>query len=122
VSDDQLVELYANAIGVIFTPQREDLGMVTLEAFESGKPVITCADSGEPARLVKHETNGFICPPDPASIAARIDQLAQNPDLAAQLGARGRRSVAPITWDKVAFALVGALGFSSLAADVERTA
>jgi glycosyltransferase involved in cell wall biosynthesis len=111
VSDEKLVELYAGALAVLFTPQREDLGLVTLEAFMSGKPVITCVDSGEPARLVVHGANGFVCPPDPAAIAARIDQLAADKALAARLGAQGRDSVADITWDGVVSALVAALGF-----------
>ena len=111
VSDEKLVELYAGALAVLFTPQREDLGLVTLEAFASAKPVITCADSGEPARLVAHEMNGFICPPDPAAIAMRIDQLAADRALAARLGARGRASIADISWESVVSALASALGF-----------
>lgn len=112
VSDERLVELYADALAVLFTPQREDLGLVTLEAFQSGKPVITCLDSGEPARLVADGENGFVCPPDPTAIAARIDQLAADRALAARLGACGRESVADITWDGVVSALVAALGFA----------
>ena len=46
VSDERLADLYANALAVLFTPRSEDLGLVTLEAFQSAKPVITCIDSG----------------------------------------------------------------------------
>jgi glycosyltransferase involved in cell wall biosynthesis len=114
VSDEKLVELYAGALAVLFTPQREDLGLVTLEAFLSGKPVITCVDSGEPARLVVDGVNGFVCPPTPAALAARINELAADKALAARLGAQGRDSVEDITWDAVVSALVAALGFEAV--------
>jgi glycosyltransferase involved in cell wall biosynthesis len=113
VSDEELVRLYEDALAVIFVPQREDLGLVTLEAFGAGKPVITCVDSGEPARLVGDRTSGFVCPPDPRAIAMRIDELATTPGLAAALGAEGRRWAADITWEAVASALVEGLGFGS---------
>lgn len=116
VSDEALTGLYANARAVIFTPEREDLGLVTLEAFRSGKPVITCADSGEPARLVQDGRSGFVCPPDPAQIGAILQHLADNPDRAGGMGRNGQASVADITWTKVANTLRQALGFPEEAA------
>ena len=46
VSDKDLVSLYSHALAVPFMPLMEDYGYVTLEAFRSRKPVITCIDSG----------------------------------------------------------------------------
>lgn len=115
VSDEELTALYADALAVLFLPIREDLGLITLEAFGSGKPVITCADSGEPARMVRDAWSGFVCPPDPATIAGRIDHLASHPELAAALGERGRTSIASVTWEGVADALADALGFGDAA-------
>jgi glycosyltransferase involved in cell wall biosynthesis len=114
VDDARLASLYRDALAVMFTPLREDLGLVTLEAFESGKPVITCLDSGEPARLVVDGVNGFVCAPNPAAIAASIDQLVADRDLAATLGARGRDWVSSITWNAVASTLSQALGFHAV--------
>jgi len=48
VSDSELLDLYAGALVVPFVPQLEDYGFITIEAFRSQKPVITCSDSGEP--------------------------------------------------------------------------
>ena len=115
VGDAELRQLYADALAVLFLPQREDLGLVTLEAFGSGKPVITCSDAGEPARLVQDGRSGFVCPPDPAAIAARIDLLAADPERAAALGAAGAASIRPITWPRVATTLATALGFAPAA-------
>ena len=40
------------ALGVIFPPYDEDYGYVTLEAFLSGKPVVTTTDAGGPTEFV----------------------------------------------------------------------
>lgn len=110
VSDAELAELYAESLAVLFLPQREDMGLVTLEAFGAHKPVITCRDSGEPARLVQNGESGFVCDPDPAAIAAAIDRLAKETGLAAAMGAHGAQSIADITWQRVGRALTTALG------------
>ncbi|MGH6890396.1 MAG: glycosyltransferase family 4 protein [Rhizomicrobium sp.] len=115
VSDGALAELYANALAVIFTPEREDLGLVTLEAFQSGKAVITCTDSGEPARLIEDGRSGFVCRPDPAHIGAILQHLADDRGRAAEMGRAGRSSVEAITWANVAEALRAALGLRETA-------
>jgi glycosyltransferase involved in cell wall biosynthesis len=116
VADAELAGLYANALAVLHCPIREDYGLVTVEAFGSGKPVVTCSDSGEPARLVVDGVTGFICPPDPAAIAARLDRLVADPALAEAMGRRGREVVAPIGWDRVCGRLLGGLGLATEAA------
>ena len=50
LSDAQLVEVYADALAVPVVPRNEELGLVTLEAMRSGKPVITSRDSRRPHR------------------------------------------------------------------------
>ncbi|HEX7046418.1 MAG TPA: glycosyltransferase family 4 protein [Gammaproteobacteria bacterium] len=111
VTEEQLRELYANALVVPFVPQREDLGLVTFEAFGSDTPVITCSDSGEPANIVQHDKTGFIVEPDPVAIAERIDFLANDREQAAAMGQAGRRSIEGISWQGVAETLLGSLGF-----------
>ncbi len=44
-------ELYKDALAVVYPPYDEDFGYVTLEAFLSRKPVVTCTDSGGPQRV-----------------------------------------------------------------------
>jgi glycosyltransferase involved in cell wall biosynthesis len=101
VSDDALIALYANALAVPFVPLREDYGYVTLEAFKSGKPVITCRDSGEPAHLVKDCVSGFICEPDPKVIARKIDHLYDHRDMAREMGKSGKKSIEHISWKRI---------------------
>ncbi len=115
VSDCELIKLYANARAVIFVPRREDLGLVTLEAFLGRKPVVTCTDSGEPARIVRDGESGFVCAPDPAEIGAVLARLAGDEREAAKLGAAGAQSIASITWQHVSARLMDALGFGQAA-------
>lgn len=108
VDDAALRDLYANALAVPFTPKREDYGYITLEAFASGKPVLTCRDSGEAAVLVRDGINGFVCDAEPKSLAAAMDRLASDRDLARRLGAAGREWVLGLSWKNIATRLIEA--------------
>jgi glycosyltransferase involved in cell wall biosynthesis len=111
VTDVDLVDLYANALAVPFVPVREDFGLVTLEAFSSRKPVITCADSGEPARIVQDGVSGFVCAAEPQAIGQRIQSLCDDPDLARRLGEAGAVAIRDIQCENLAKSLASALGF-----------
>jgi len=94
---------------VPFVPLREDFGLVTLEAFLSSKPVITCNDSGEPANIVEDGQTGFICAAFPQELAKRIDYLFQNPAVARVLGMAGKRWVQTVNWENVSGTLIKSL-------------
>jgi glycosyltransferase involved in cell wall biosynthesis len=97
VDDAALVAHYAACRGVFFAPWNEDYGFVTLEAFRSGKAVITAHDSGGPAELVRHGENGLVAEPTPAAIAAQLDALA-DAGRAETLGQAALRDAAAHTW------------------------
>jgi glycosyltransferase involved in cell wall biosynthesis len=101
VQDDQLIDLYASALAVIYPPYDEDFGYVTLEAFLARKPVITCVDSGGPNEFVVDDVNGFVCAPDPDALASAMNRLVADPAKAATLGDAGHDVAAKITWDGV---------------------
>ena len=104
---EQLVDLYANALGVVYAPFDEDYGYVTLEAFLAGKPVITATDSGGTLEFVEDSVNGFITAPEPHAISSAINRLASDRALAARLGAAGRTRAHAVTWDGVIEQLLG---------------
>ena len=112
VSDAELIKLYSNALAVPFVPIREDYGYVTLEAFTSGKPVITCHDSGEPLQFVKHGETGLICDPNPENLREALEHLFNNRLLAKKLGISGLKSIEHITWPNVADRLLQ-MGFDN---------
>jgi glycosyltransferase involved in cell wall biosynthesis len=101
VSTEQLFDLYAGAVVVPFLPIDEDYGYITIEAFLSRKPVITCTDSGEPTFFVKDFETGFIVEPKPEAIADKIDYLVNHPKLAADMGERGYLRASQISWNSV---------------------
>jgi glycosyltransferase involved in cell wall biosynthesis len=111
VSDEALADLYGGARVVPFTPLREDFGYITVEAFRSGKPVITCEDSGEPARLVRHGVSGFVVKPAPEEIARCLDYFFEHPDQARDMGRNGAESIRHLNWDAVRSRILSALGF-----------
>jgi glycosyltransferase involved in cell wall biosynthesis len=101
VGDEDLIDLYARALAVVYPPFDEDFGYVTLEAFLARKPVITCTDSGGPNEFVVDGVNGYVCAPEPDDLAAAISRLTADPARAAALGDAGHDVAAAITWDGV---------------------
>jgi glycosyltransferase involved in cell wall biosynthesis len=106
VADDQLIELYAGALGVVYPPYDEDFGYVTLESFLARKPVITCTDSGGPNEFVVDGVNGIVCEPQPEAVAEAMSRLAANRGRAASMGDAGHDLARTITWDGVIEKLV----------------
>jgi glycosyltransferase involved in cell wall biosynthesis len=83
---------------VCFPPVSEDYGFVTVEAFASGKPVITCTDSGGPAELVIGGERGLVCAPTPESMAKALRQCMEDAAEAERMGRRAREFVETLTW------------------------
>ncbi len=110
VSEQELVDLYAGALAVVFPPFDEDYGYVTLEAFLSGKPVITTTDAGGPLEFVEDGMTGFVTEPDAAAIGGAVARLAADRARASALGAAGLARARTITWDGVIERLTGAAG------------
>lgn len=108
VSDDDLVDLLRDAIAVVYAPFNEDYGFVTLQAFLAGVPVVTTPDSGGVLEWVEHEVTGLVTDGTAESMAAALDRLVADPELARRLGAAGRARVAGLSWEHVVDTLVGA--------------
>jgi glycosyltransferase involved in cell wall biosynthesis len=105
--DRDVVEHYANCLGVYYAPYDEDYGYVTVEAFKAAKPMISTADAGGVLEFVEDGVNGFVCPPDsPKEIGARIDLLYRDRERARAMGLAGQGRVRGVTWDRVIAKLV----------------
>jgi glycosyltransferase involved in cell wall biosynthesis len=108
VTDDQLLDLYAGALVVPFVPVQEDYGLITIEAFKSQKPVITCSDSGETLQFVRDGVTGCVVEPEEGALADRLAYLVDHPDAATEMGRRAGLSVAHIGWEPIVSALLDA--------------
>lgn len=92
---------YYNAATVFAMPARtrgfgldvEGLGIVYLEAQACGVPVIAGTSGGAPETVVDGETGFVVNGRQPRLIAAAINKLFDNPELAQQMGAAGREHV-----------------------------
>jgi len=104
--EPELLDLYARCLGVFFCPFSEDYGLVTPEAFASGKPVITARDSGGPAELVEDGKTGFIVDPEPESIARRLDEWIEDKAAAEKMGQAAHDYVSRMTWENTVRKLV----------------
>ncbi len=101
VNDEDLLSLYANAFAVFFAPFDEDYGYITLEAFLSKKPVVTCNDSGGVLEFVEDGINGYVCSNNPEEIGNAIQKLWDNKKMCNEFGNQGFNKVKNINWDNV---------------------
>jgi glycosyltransferase involved in cell wall biosynthesis len=101
VDDERLLELYREALAVLYPPYDEDFGYVTLEAFLSRKPVVTATDSGGPNEFVVDGVNGFVRPPAADAFADAINTLARDRRRTAAMGEAGHERARMVTWDGV---------------------
>jgi glycosyltransferase involved in cell wall biosynthesis len=98
VDEATLVDYYARCRAVVFTPLEEDFGFVTVEAFASGKPVVTTIDSGGPAELVDDAVTGRVVTAEAASLASALRELAESEALAVRLGAAAATRSSTLSW------------------------
>jgi glycosyltransferase involved in cell wall biosynthesis len=90
ISDDELVGLYRDALGVYFGPFDEDYGYVTIEGMAAGRPVVVTSDAGGPLEFARNDETGIVVEPDPEAIASAFDGLAADRGRADGLGSAGR--------------------------------
>ena len=111
-AEEVLLELYAGARIVVVAPQGEDLGYVPLEAFLSGKPVLTTDDAGGPLEFVIDGETGFVVPPTPDALGTALSHAWDREEALAALGERGRERASRLSWDDTIGRLLSAAGLS----------
>ncbi len=76
-SDSELQGLYATATATIFTPPREDFGIVPLESMASGTPVLACRSGGVCETVVDGVT-GWLRDPSAEAFAGPLRSVMTN--------------------------------------------
>ena len=88
--------------GVIPSRQWEAFGLVVLEGYASGLPMIA-TDMPGLADLIQPETTGLLVPPEsPEPLAAAMQRLFADDALVARMSAAGRQVVQQYDWSNVA--------------------
>ena len=103
--DDYWLPSYYSATDVVVLPSTsrlEAFGIVGLEGMASGKPLILSDIPG--VRDVISDKEGYIVEPlDPSAIAKALDKIWNAPEMAREMGERGRLRVEKLfSWEKVA--------------------
>lgn len=102
VGSEERIDLLSAAEIVLFPSRLDCFGIVVLEAWISGKPVIGCWSGGMPD-MIRDGQNGFLVSwGDTATLMNRVEILLDNAELARAMGENGRKSVLDrFTWEKV---------------------
>ncbi|HLZ30440.1 MAG TPA: glycosyltransferase family 4 protein [Chloroflexota bacterium] len=104
ITDDEKAHLMARAFAALYLPYDEDsYGYVTLEAFQSHKPVITLSDSGGTEELIEHGLNGLVADPTADSLAEHMESLWSAKSRTRELGENAFQSLSTrgIAWEHV---------------------
>jgi glycosyltransferase involved in cell wall biosynthesis len=104
VTDERIVELYAEAEIAVIPSLYEGFSLPAIEAMASGTPVIATNGGALPEVVGRHSESAMIVPvADPSALAAQIVAVLDHPELRARLGEAGRRRVLDrFTWRKTA--------------------
>ena len=85
--------------------ESESFGIVVVEAWMSGRPVVANGRNAASADLIEHGRNGLLCQ-TVDDVAAALKRLVDAPGEAARLGAAGRgEALAGYTWGSIAKAI-----------------
>lgn len=99
ISDQQLVELYNQALMTVYAPVREPFGLVAIESMACGTPVIGVNDGGLTETILDGQV-GRLVARDEAVFAQAVEQLLRDDNLRDQYGIQARSQVLQQwTWD-----------------------
>ncbi len=98
----RLVDLFKACDCVCVPSRNEPFGIVVLEAWSAGKPVVASSYGG-PSEIVWHEVNGLKVYPNHDSVAWGIGTLFSDFEHARWMGRNGRVAVETVfSWDIIA--------------------
>jgi glycosyltransferase involved in cell wall biosynthesis len=101
VSRATLLDAYDACDVFVLPSTHESFGIVFLEAWMRGKPVLGNRLCGPVASVIADGVDGFLCA-DVAEFAARMRQLIDEPDAAAAMGRAGQaKALERYTWDRI---------------------
>jgi glycosyltransferase involved in cell wall biosynthesis len=92
IPDAELQTLLSGALTMVYTSRLEPFGFAPLEANACGTPVVAVAEGGV-RETIRDGVNGLMTDGMPASLAAAIARLRDDPALADLLGRQGREIV-----------------------------
>jgi MMP alpha-(1->4)-mannosyltransferase len=104
VSDERIVELYAEAELAVVPSLYEGFSLPAVEAMACGVPLVATTGGALPEVVGPDGESALVVPPkDPSALATAILRALDNPELRARLGEGGRHRVLDrFTWRRTA--------------------
>lgn len=102
VSEARKLELLRSTTANIFPSPKEGWGITVVEAAACGTPSIASDSPGLQDSVRHGETGYLVAHGDESQLAARMLELAADPERVAQLGRAARRFAESLTWDHAA--------------------
>jgi glycosyltransferase involved in cell wall biosynthesis len=104
VSDERIVELYAEAEIAVVPSLYEGFSLPSIEAMACGVPIVATTGGALPEVVGRNGESGVLVPPaDPGALASKIVEVLNNAELRARLAAGGRARVLDnFTWRRTA--------------------
>lgn len=119
-TDEELVSAYGWADIVCFTADREDYGLVALEALTAGRGVVATSDAGGALELLRTEAspssgaasadagssdaagspNAVVTAPTASDLASALDRIAASDGAAQRMGLAARTTSSRFSWDQ----------------------
>ena len=123
----QVIASMAAATVNVVPSRTEAFGIVVLEAWRSGRPLVATSHGG-PGALVADGVNGLVVDPEnTAALADALGRVTEDEELAGRLAANGRCAVQRYTWqavtdqyDRVYHAVLGHQSGQSAATDSQQ--
>lgn len=108
VEPERLVRLFQGASVFVYPSLYEGFGLPPLEAMACGVPVVASTASSLPEVV---GNAGLLVPArDSRALAAEVARVLDDPELARELGARGRARAARFTWERAAAQMAAVFG------------
>jgi len=102
----QLRDLFKACDCVCVPSRNEPFGIVILEAWSAGKPVVA-SENGGPSEIIWHDVNGLKIYANPESVAWGLGTVFSDFDYARWMGRNGRVAVETVfSWDVIADEMV----------------
>jgi len=99
---DHLKALFKACDAVVVPSRNEPFGIVVLEAWASGKPVVATT-SGGPRDFVKPGEDGYLVDPEPGSVAWGCCKILENFEHARWMGEHAcAKAIREFSWDHIA--------------------
>lgn len=98
---EQVASAVSGAIAVVVPSRSEAFGIVALEAWRGGAPLVMTSRGGAAEFMTDGEDALLVDPEDVPALRASLERVAADPELRRRLAERGRHRVRDFSWDRV---------------------